>query len=265
MFLKQSLAISTSVEDHQFRTTALINLARLYRLRHDLVVADSSIDLAIAASGTDSPLWAEITYEKALIELAKGNSGAALEWAKKSISAERGDLHGRRLNLAGRIQVARGDWNAAEEFAGKALTENRAAEQAEEEANSLRILGVATRKQGRFDPGITHLLEALRIDKKMGKSGKIAMDLEELSATFHAVGRLKESASYLERAFEVNFAAGRLQQAGGNQEALAVIYTTEGDGQKAASARETARKLATETALQNPAVPSSTINPSNRP
>jgi tetratricopeptide (TPR) repeat protein len=264
-FLKQSLSISTSIEDQQLRTTALINLARLYRLRHNLADAGSNIDLAIEATGTDSPLWAEVTYEKALIELATGNSGAALEWAGKSISTEQGLLHGRRLNLMGRILVTRGDWSAAEGYAGKALMENRAAGQAEEEANSLRILGVAAGKQGRFDPGITHLLEALRIDKQMGKSSKIAADLEELSATLHAAGRLKESASYLERAYEVNLAAGRLQPAARNQEALAVVFTALGDDRKAASARGTAQKLSLEHAFQNPDDSSATINPSNSP
>jgi len=264
-FLKQSLSISTSIEDYQLRTTALINLARLYRLRHNPAAAESCIDSAVATSGSTSPLWAEVAYEKALIELAKGSTGAALEWARKSVSAEGGNLRGRRLNLAGRIMALQGDWTGAEGLAHTALTENRAAGQAEEEANSLRMLGVAAGRQGRFDQGITYLNEALRIDKTLGKSAKIAADLEELSTTLHAAGRQGEAVSFLERACEVHLAAGRLQSAGKNQEALAVIYTALGDDLKAASARKTALSLLQEAAPQRPVDLPATINPSSRP
>ena len=264
-FLLQSLTTSSSIEDYPARATALINLARLYRLRHELPKAESSIDQALATTEIDPRFSAEAAYEKALIELAKGSPDTALEWAQKAISAEHGNALGSRLNLAARIQLVRGKWSDADALAGKALNANRTAGQPEEEANSLRVLGIVARHEKKPDPGARFLQEALLIDKRIGKNSKIAADLEELAETARDVGNLKESASYLERACEVNLAGGRLREAMGNQKALTGIYTSLGDDKKAAQARETARKLELQVAPQNPGSSSATINPSSKP
>lgn len=264
-FLAQSLSISSSIEDSPVRASSLINLARLYRLRNELPKAETCIDQALAITQIDSRISGEATYEKALIELAKNNPATALEWAQKAIAAEQGNALGSRLNLAGRIQLMRGKWSDADALARKALSENRSAGQAEEEANSLRILGIVARYEKNYAQGAQFLQDALQVDKRIGKSGKIAVDLEELAATARSAGNLRESAAYLERAYEVNLAGGRLRQAMENQEALAGVYTTAGEELKAAKARETAQKLASQIASQNPSGSSATINPSSRP
>ena len=263
--LAQSLSLSTSVEDYPARATALINLARLHRLQHDLPKAETSIDQALAIAGVDSRLLAEAAFEKALMELAKDRPETALEWANKAIAAEQGGALGSRLNLAGRIQLVRGRWSDADVLARKALAENRSAGQAEEEANSLRILGIVARHEKKYDRGTQFLQEALLIDKRIGKSDKIATDLGELAETARNAGKLRESAAYLERAFEVNLAGGRLRQALENQESLAGVYTTLGEEDKASRARETARKLKSPAASQTPGGSSATTNPSSRP
>jgi len=118
------------------------------------------------SAGIDSRLLAEAAYKKALLELAQDRPETALEWAQKAIEAERGNALGRRLNLAGRIQLARGKWSDAEALAGKALDENRSAGQSEEKANSLRILGIVARNEKDHDRGARLLQEALQIWKK---------------------------------------------------------------------------------------------------
>lgn len=263
--LNRSLSISSSIEDYPARTTALINLARFYRQRHDLLKAETCIDQAIAITKTDSILYAEVAYEKALIELAHGRTATSLEWVQKAIAGEQGDMLGSRLNLAARIQLARGMGKEAVELARKALNENRSAGQTEEEANSLRILGIAARNENDFDRGAELLQEALQIDRQIGKSSKVAADLRELAETARRAGKLKESAMYLERAYEVNRAAGRLGQAIENQESLAGVYSAAGEEQMAVRARETARKLAVPDVIQQPGNSSATINPSSRP
>lgn len=263
--LNRSLSISSSIEDDPARTAALINLARLYRQRHDLLKAETSIDRAIAITNTDSRLYSEVAYEKALIELARGRMAPALEWAQKAIAAERGDMLGSRLNLAARVQLLRGRWKEADELARKALDENRTAGQAEEEANSLRILGIVARNENNLDRGAQLQQEALQIDKQIGKSSKVAADLGELAETSRKAGKLRESATYLERAYEVNRAGGRLRQALENQESLAVVYTAMGEEQLAARAHEAARRLAVPEVIQQPGSSSATINPSSKP
>src|SRR5512133_316284 len=263
--LTEALATSSSIEDNPLRMTALINLARLSRLQKDLPKADQYMTQALTLVTTDSPLFAEAAHEKALLELTRGNPATALDWAQKAIAAEQGNLRGSRRNLAGRIQLALGNWSAADALARSALDDNRAAHHAEEEANSLRILGIVARNENKFSEGERLLREALSIDKRIGKSGKIAADLEELAKTSQSAGKMKESADYLERAFEVNLAAGRSRQAVQNQLSLAAIYDTLGEPLKAAKARETAQKLASQDSSPQPQGSSVTINPSSKP
>jgi tetratricopeptide (TPR) repeat protein len=264
-FLTQALALSSSVEDYPLKTTALINLARLNRLRHDLPKAGIFIDQALAAAAAAPRLSAEAAFEKALLELAKDDPVTAMVWVQKSITAQQGSTLGRSLNLAGRIQVVSGKWSEAEALAGKALYENRSAGEFEEQANSLRILGIVARNQKNYAAAGTFLQEAVQIDKRIGKSGKIAADLEELAATARSAGNLKESASYLERAYELHQAGGRFRQAGQNQEALAGVYAALGEELKANSARETARILSIRDGAQQTGNPLTTISPSSRP
>lgn len=263
--LTRSLTISSSIEDNPARAMALINLARLYRLRPDLPKAESSIDQAIAVTETDPGYAAEAAYEKALVELALDRPLKALEWARKSIAAERENALGSRLNLAARIQIVCGSWRDAQGLAEKALSENRAAGQAEEEANSLRILGMIAGHEQDYERGAQLLQEALQIDKRIGKAGKIAADLGGLAETARSAGRLRESAAYLERAYEVNRAGSRLRQAKDNLELLAVVYTSLGEEQQAARAREAAGKLVIPDAIQQPVSSSATTKPSSSP
>ena len=234
-------------------------------MHNDLAKAELYLDQALIAPSSDARVAAEAAHEKALLELSKGNPSQALEWAQRAIAAEQGSLRGARHNLAGRIQLALGNWSAADSFARSALVENRSAAQAEEEANSLRIMGIVARNQKKYAEGVFVLQEALKIDKRIGKSVKIAADLEELAKMSRNAGSLKESALYLERSYDVNFSAGRLPQAILNQEALAGIYTLLGDVPKAAKSRDTARKLAVQSKSQQPSGSSVTIKPSSNP
>jgi tetratricopeptide (TPR) repeat protein len=264
-FLSEALALSTSIEDNPVRINALINLARLNRLQHSLTKATGYIDQALTLVKTESLFAAEVSYEKSLLELAGGNTARALDWAQQSLAAEHGREQGARRNLIGRIQMLLGNNTIAESLARTAREENRAAGQVEEEANSLRILGIIAGREQKYTEGERLLEEALALDKRIGKSGKIAADLEELAITALAAGRLDDSANYQERAYEINFAAGRFQQALSNLEALADTYSKQGDSTRADRAMDTARKLSTGIKSHEPQKSSETISPSSKP
>ena len=265
-FLLQSLATSSSIEDYPAQTAALINLARLKRLQHDLPAAGAYGDRALAAAAHAPLFHAEAAYEKALIELSAGRLDTALLLAQKSTAASRGSTQfGSRLNLAARIQLERGALGEAATLAEAALDANRAAGQMEEEANSLRILGVVARHEKRYEAGLQRLEEALQIDKRIGQSAKIALDLEELSATAGRAGRIKESAGFLERACEVHRAAGRSEKLQAAQMALADIYAALNEPLKAGQARDAARKPVPSAGVQPPGSSSTTTSPSSRP
>jgi tetratricopeptide (TPR) repeat protein len=151
-------------------------------------------------------------HEKALLELTKGSPSTALPLAERAVNAETLQTKtGSRLNLVSRIQLLLGHRNEAENSAQRALAANQSGGQAEEESNSLRLLGIIARDRGAFAESVTLLEQALAIDKGLGISGKIALDLEELASTSRMAGRLQESKEYLERASVVNRAAGRTE------------------------------------------------------
>ncbi len=256
--MSEALGISASIEDLPLRITALINLSRLHRLDRDLLRSAEYIDQALALLTPDSRLYSEAAHEKALLELTKRHLPQALTWAQKSIDTEQGDQRGARLNLAARINLESGNRAAAEGLARQALQHNRSSGHAEEEANSLRIMGIAARQDKNFGVGEKLLLETLAIDKRLGRSAKISLDLEELALLSRESGNLHTALRYLERAGDVHDAAGRLQQTLDIVEKRAVIYTSLGESDKAAELRESVRKRA----VQNS---SATISPSSRP
>jgi tetratricopeptide (TPR) repeat protein len=240
--LSESLQLSASIEDNPAKARARINLARLYRLQPDMARARASIDAALGELETESDDYAEAAQEKALIELP-ADSAAALVWAEKGVATEKGTLLGRRLNLLGRIQMARGDATTATLTLKQALDRNRDGGLAEEEANSLRMLGILARGQQRFGDAERLLTEALEIDKRIGVSTKVAIDLEELSATALASGATDKAIACLRRASEVNLGSGRSRQAAANLTTLAEICRSAGRMQEAEEALKAAEGL----------------------
>ncbi|HEX9078518.1 MAG TPA: tetratricopeptide repeat protein, partial [Desulfuromonadaceae bacterium] len=202
--------------------------------------------------------------EKARVELSS-NSALALEWAQKAVAAEKGNFTGRRLNLLGRIQVAQGDLTAADDTLKKALDANRSNELREEEANSLRMLGIVARKQHRFVDAERLLTEALELDKLLGVSVKIGTDLEELALTARDAGKPEKAADYLGRACDVHLNGGRPGQAGADMTALADLYGQLGDSRKAEAARRRAREITAGQTSQKPGRSVETTNPSSSP
>ena len=200
-YLTDSLKISSSIEDNQARVSALINLARMNRLNQKNEAAVLLIDQALKLASGFSDVMAEAAYEKALIGLAQNRYEEALTWATTSLSFENGEAKGKRLNLLARIYRAAGNRSEATTFAGRARDENRRSGQADEESNSLRLLGSIERENRHFGEAAKLLQESLAIDKLIGESSKIALDLEELAALSGDQGDLDLMIEYLERAY----------------------------------------------------------------
>lgn len=264
-YLEDALQLVTSIEDQPAKAQTLVNLARLNRLNGERNLALVQIDQALAILKPDAANFSEAAHEKALTELANGGIAAAQKWAEKSVETENGDSKGRRRNLLGRILLAMNDLAAAEKMLNRALDENRKYGLNEEEANSLRMLGITARLGKRTDESELLLNRALLVDKQLAASNKIAADLEELSATAVAAGKPEQAANCLERASSVNLAAGRKTQAAANQATLARIYDLMGDTDKAAKARAKAAELSGNVVVHVSEGRQDTTNPSSRP
>lgn len=242
-YLATSLAISSSIEDNPARITALINLARLNRLKNDIGAATLHIDQALKLAADLPEFMSEAAYEKSLIELAQKRYDEALTWAGRSFSSDNDVQKGKRFNLLARIHRASGNRDQATFFALKGREECRNSGLTDEEANSLRMLGSIARESKRFDEAGKLLLEALGIDKLNGESHKIALDLEELAALSGDQGNLDMALEYLERAFSVHINGSRENSAAAVKLKMAEVYTQKGDLTMAEKVRLSAQKL----------------------
>jgi tetratricopeptide (TPR) repeat protein len=240
-FFQESLRLSASIGDNKGKAIALINLARLYRLRfQDKTKTREAINSALELLTPESDLYPEAAQEKALSELDSSNIPSALQWGEKAAATEKGALLGIRLNLLGRVQMAGGDKSAAEITLQKALIENRRVEHSEEEANSMRMLAIIARGGKRLQESDQMLSAALEIDKRLGASSKIAIDMEELAATSLASGATDKALTWLELAYEVNHNGGRQRKAVANLNALADVLENIGQAEEAGKARKKA-------------------------
>jgi tetratricopeptide (TPR) repeat protein len=242
-YLADSLRISSSIEDNPARIIALVNLARLKRLNNKPESAALHIDQALKLANDTPGTMAETAYEKALIELAQNHFAEALTWGTKSFSTDNGNEKGKQLNLLARIHHAAGNRNEATNFATRAREESHRNGQADEEANSLRTLGSLERENGRFDEAGKLLQESLAIDKQIGESHKIALDLEELATLAHDQGNLNKEVDFLERAFSVHINGRRIEKAASTQLKISEIYRKRGNRVLAEKAAQTAEQL----------------------
>jgi tetratricopeptide (TPR) repeat protein len=199
----EALKVNRSIEDADAAAVALVNLARVHRLKGELPDAKGRIDEALALIGPGNPLFPETAFEKAMVALATGDRAAAGEWAEKAVRAETGPSRGRMLNLLARVRFLEGRMDEARSGAGAALEANRAAGARGEEANSLRLLGdVAAAGGGKSAEGL--YLEALAIDKEIAESRKIAADLMALGAAAAARGETERALAFYGRAAVVS-------------------------------------------------------------
>lgn len=241
--LHESLASSSSIEDNPARIVALVNLARLNRFKGDSTAAAEYADQALLLCSRHPEFMAEAAYEKAHLELALVNHDQALVWATRALDAEGERLKGVRRNLLARVQLAAGDANAAARSAREALRENRASGQAAEEANSLRLLGTIADDSGDLESVEALFLEALEIDKRIGASARIGLDLEKLADVAEGRGNLKLAADYLERAGSVYWSAGNGAKATLVLQKLEALYRQSGDNIGAEKTRRKREKL----------------------
>ncbi len=261
LLLEESFKLSAAVEDTPATVRALINIGRLNRLHQQTTKARNAIDSALTMLTPEMEMYPEAAQEKALLELAAGNSASALSWAQKSVDTEKGAHLGRRLNLVGRVMILQGNDQDASKILDIALKQNIAVSNIEEHANSLRMLGIIARNDRKYTASEKILLEALTLDKNIAVSNKIALDLEELANTAKSDGKLKEAIGYLQRAYLVNSSSGRLHQAKTMKEKCAEIFELLNDKVNADKSRDTAISISNQLKGSSP----ETTRPSKSP
>jgi tetratricopeptide (TPR) repeat protein len=119
------------------------------------------------------------------------------------------------------VALNRGDNNGAVQWATRAATQ--AGEQTAEQANALRLLGRARTKLGQGDAAADALAQALAIDRKLGFSDRVALDLIDAADNEAARGQAAAAREFYERAIDVYQAAGNARAADGVRQRLAAL------------------------------------------
>jgi len=221
---ERALAAAESVEDFDLAGTMLLNLALVQGASGDLAGAQARVDRIVnAPQRYGAALVARASTRKALLYLDVPDDSAALIWADRAQAACASPcaLDATLSNLRAHVALNRGDSNGAVQWATRATTQ--AGEQTAEQANALRLLGRARTKLGQGDAAATALAQALAIDRKLGLSDRVALDLVDAADNEAARGQAAAAREFYERAIDVYTAAGNAKAADGVRQRMAAL------------------------------------------
>ncbi|MBW4056511.1 MAG: tetratricopeptide repeat protein [Proteobacteria bacterium] len=204
----ESFRINSSIENTEGIVVALVNSSRVYRQNGDVKSALAMIGKALPLITPVDPLYSDVAFEMAHVQLLTGDCDAASEWASKAVTADTGAKRGMRMNLLARILYLQGNRDKAESRAKEALSLNQEKTMLHEKANSLRLLGdIQAAAKRNTEAAVSYDL-ALAIDKALGKSKKIAADLCGLALLSLAQQNPDQAVKFYQRAFTVSSNGG---------------------------------------------------------
>lgn len=208
----EALRINRSIENTDGIAINLINMSVIYKKLGDIDNAHMCLDeLLSVGHGTYTPLrLAEAGIIKAMLYIDAKKYETAKEWLNKAFIFCEGKcyLEGKIYNLKSRIALLMEDPTSAISYSGKAIELNRKRGDEEEIANSLRFMADARLMMCEYEPSRKLYEEALTIDKKLGLSKKIAIDLIGIGSAFLREGDCKSAVSYFKRTLSVAEAEG---------------------------------------------------------
>ncbi len=206
----QSLWLQQSLDNLAGTAMAALNLATVsYRLGDDSA-ALQQLDRILVDDAPPYPpeLRAAAAFRKAVI-LVNGGQADMAELALQRASNEclkQCAYTSGISNLRARLALQKGDYAAAMQLA-KIAMDTSGAEQ-EELANARRISAAAETALGRHNAALAHYHAALELDKELGMSARIAVDLNGIAKALEQLGRRAEADAYARRA-EAVIEAGR--------------------------------------------------------
>jgi len=206
---ERALAAAESVEDFDLAGAMLLNLALVQGAGGDLAGAQARVDRIVAAPQRyGDALVARAATRKALLYLDAPDPDAALAWATRAQAACAAPcaLDATLANLRAHVALQRGDARAALQWAaqGGARSEDGTAER----ANALRLSGRAQRALGDHAAAASALAQALTIDRTLGLSDRVALDLVAAAENESTRGDAAAAREFYQRAIDVYLAAG---------------------------------------------------------
>jgi tetratricopeptide (TPR) repeat protein len=205
---REALRLSQALEDADGIAANAINLSIVRQRQGRFADARASLDAVLDQPNLkfSHARLAEVSLRRALLDLDQKNLAGADDWVTKAAGhcagrcAAGAAIHNVRAQLA--LQAGRtGDASVAARSAHDA---SRAADDAAEQANALRLLGIVGLKNGDAASARQHLEQALAIDRELGAPRKIALDLLALGQAAALAGDRESARAYYARALAVS-------------------------------------------------------------
>ncbi|BCB96039.1 hypothetical protein JZK55_09610 [Dissulfurispira thermophila] len=208
----EAIRINRSIEDIDGIAINIINMTATYRKLGDKDNAHKQIDEILNPSPINyNPLHRfEAAFLKAMLYFDEKNYDKVLEWSDIALSfcqSSQCTNIGKVYNLKGRAYLEKGDVTSAISYGNKGLESNKEDEHKSEKANSMRLIADIKAMRSEYEDAQKFYEDALYIDKTLGLSRKIVMDLIGLGNVFLKQGNCKSAAAYFKRAISVNEAS----------------------------------------------------------
>jgi len=213
---RSSLAGAESIEEFDLAGANLLNIALAHAQLSQWSEAHAAVDKVIAAPryyGQDNA--ARAAARKALIHLDQGDAQAALRWAD---TAERGcaapcAFTATLENLRAHLALEQSQTDAAIRHASRAVDLATPPTMEAERASAWRLLGRAYTRAGRSAEAAQMLANALELDRRLGLTARIALDLVYSGDNQARNGDSALARELYERAVTVYVAAGNTKGA----------------------------------------------------
>lgn len=208
----QALWLQQSQDNLPGTAMAMINLATVSHRMGEDKAALEQLDRILMEDAPAYPpeLRVAAAFRKAVILVDGGDAGqmaaaeTTLHLAENECSRPCVYTPG-ISNLRARLLLQKGDYAAALKLA-KAVLDTAGTEK-EELANARRIAAAAEAAHGRYEAALAHYMAVLGLDKELGMSARIAVDLNGIGKVLEQLGRRQEAAAYARRAAAVIEAA----------------------------------------------------------
>jgi tetratricopeptide (TPR) repeat protein len=205
---REALRLSQSLEDADGIAANAINLSIVYQRQGKMAEARESVAPVLEQQrlGFAPDRLAQAALRRSLLDLEERRYASAGDWAARAGSYCRQScaLSAAIHNVEGQLALEAGNAEAAAASAKRALDASRASGDRAEAANALRLLGMGALRSGDSAAALTHIGEALAIDRDLAAPRKIYLDLVWLGRISAMRGERDAARSYYERALAVS-------------------------------------------------------------
>jgi tetratricopeptide (TPR) repeat protein len=210
---QDALKASRSIEDQEGMAANLINISVVLRALGRGDEAMVAVDEILRQDPVrfDERWVSEAAFMKALLLQDCGRSDEAASWAARAFAScrqsECEDI-GRIYNLMAKMAFDRQDAERAALFSAQALEASQKCGDRGETANAYRLMGDLKGSSGAPAEAMSLYENALALDKELGRSRKIALDLMGLGSAHKGLGETAKALQYFRRALAVAEASG---------------------------------------------------------